>query len=90
MCKAGFAGDDAPRAVFRKFLDIRSQAEAAAIALFCGCESFWDSLLTALQPLLSADRAIMGTTIRRTSYLTRELTTRQYHDWYGPEGLLCW
>ena len=22
MCKAGFAGDDAPRAVFRKLLDI--------------------------------------------------------------------
>ena len=47
MCKAGFAGDDAPRAVFRK--------------LGHGTPITSESQLTAVQRLSSVGHAIMGT-----------------------------
>ena len=48
MCKAGFAGDDAPRAVFRKSRNTCPQAKPVSIKL------------TAQQRPSSADHAIMG------------------------------
>ena len=54
MCKAGFAGDDAPRAVFRKYLHFRLPAAA-------GSNAISRALLTALQLPSLADRVTMGT-----------------------------
>lgn len=76
MCKAGFAGDDAPRAVFRKF---------SPPTLF----THRTTRLTASQLPLSADPVTMGMhppRARRRGHPV--LTAAQYHDRYGSEGLL--
>lgn len=39
MCKAGFAGDDAPRAVFRKSFPSPQQIFVASAILLLGCFS---------------------------------------------------
>lgn len=51
MCKAGFAGDDAPRAVFRKSI----------VHVYCAAVCTTKINTNDLQPPLSAVRAIMGT-----------------------------
>jgi hypothetical protein len=102
MCKAGFAGDDAPRAVFRKLLESPYRVQVQ-IANPCN------------QPPLSDVPAIMGTSpplespfaievpiwtpclLRRFGPIglftlhcwnMANLAAGQYHDRYGPEGLV--
>ena len=58
MCKAGFAGDDAPRAVFRKWTPSASPAYERHLRASGASRA---PLLTASQLPLSADRATMGT-----------------------------
>jgi hypothetical protein len=54
MCKAGFAGDDAPRAVFRKYLHLRLISQ--------GCIKRDSRALSDSSQLpSSADRVTMGT-----------------------------
>lgn len=61
MCKAGFAGDDAPRAVFRKCPAIEWQGLKPATPAATTSYNHVSITLTVLQPPLSADPVIMGT-----------------------------
>jgi hypothetical protein len=67
MCKAGFAGDDAPRAVFRKSSRNHSTGRSRMDGLHLRLQQLSKHILTAMQPPLSADRAITGTTIPQTA-----------------------
>lgn len=99
MCKAGFAGDDAPRAVFRKLSPFPSPFHRPRphLKLYRNGGGWVQHHANHhnLQRPLSVAPATMGeypagfvasTPPFRAAYM---LTMRQYHDWYGSEGLVC-
>ena len=83
MCKAGFAGDDAPRAVFRKphlvgFWTISRPSSSnmtdCCFSIYCRpSSSSWVSCSTFLQFAME---------------WTPRADNLQHHDWHGSEGLL--
>ena len=75
MCKAGFAGDDAPRAVFRKSI--------LAIAVHTIAKTSKHPLSVVLVTMGMQNRPI-----RR--HHVQEIDKAQYHDRYGSKGLLRW
>jgi hypothetical protein len=74
MTKAGFAGDDAPRAVFRKSDEIYSSVE----------------VLIFPQHQLLEDLDTMGEWIsQQNDTYAVDNTGHQDHDWHGSERLIC-
>lgn len=65
MCKAGFAGDDAPRAVFRKSYPPFQQRSDLYYPAICATRH----VLTTPQPLLLDVPAIMGITPNISCFL---------------------
>ena len=88
MCKAGFAGDDAPRAVFRE----SREGEMAAVRL----PHFDHSLLMLrIASIVGRPRHhgygfnLLPQILRvRRLHMIPKLTCSQYHDWYGSKRLL--